>query len=318
LRVGVFSNARAGGGRSEVADVERFVAARPDVVAVGPVGASEVAGGLRELAAAGVELLVVNGGDGTLQRVLTEVLRGGIFPATPLIAPLRSGRTNMCALDLGGTRNPVSAMEKVLAAAAENRVEPLVVERHILRVAIEPDGIVEYGVFCGVGMIHRAIQLVHSMFPPGRSQGVFGAGVVIAGLIVRMTSGVGGGTLSPDHLKITVDGRDVGRRTYRVVIASTLDRFFLGLRPFWGEENAPVRVTTVGRRVLANPVRLLKALRGVRPVKPHPQKPVGSYNAHRVEITLDSGLTIDGELFDPAPGRHLTITAADVVRFVRA
>lgn len=318
MRVGVFSNARAGGGRSDVADVERFVAGRPDVSAVAPVGTSEVAGGLRELAAAGVELLVVNGGDGTLQRVLTEVLRGGIFPVTPLIAPLRSGRTNMCALDLGATRKPVRAMEKILAAAAEGSVASLIVERHILRVAMEPDGVVEYGVFCGVGMIHRAIQLVHSMFPPGRSQGVFGATVVAAGLIVRMTSGAGGGTLTPDDLEITIDGKVLKRRTYRVVIASTLDRFFLRLRPFWGEEDAPLRLTTVGRRVLANPVRLLKALRGVRPVKPHPEKPIGSYNAHRVEIELECGLTIDGELFDPKPGRHLTITAADVVRFVKA
>jgi len=301
-----------------VADVQRYVAARPDMPAVAPVGTGEVASGLRELAAAGVDLLVVNGGDGTLQRVLTEVLRGGIFPVTPLIAPLRSGRTNMCALDLGTTRNPVRAMEKLLAAVAEDRVEPLVVERNILRVAIEPDGVVEYGVFCGVGVIHRAIQLVHSMFPPGRSQGVFGAGVVIAGLIVRMTSGVGGGTLAPDQLEITVDGKKLPRRTYRVVIASTLDHFFLRLRPFWGEEDAPLRLTTVGRRVLANPVRLFKALRGVRPVKPHPEKPIGSYNAHRVEIALDCGLTIDGEMFDPVPGRRLTITAADVVRFVSA
>ena len=81
--------------------------------------------------------------------------------------------------------------------------------------------------------------------------------------------------LSLDYLKITVDVGMSGRRTYRVVIASTLDRFFLRLRPFWGEENAPARVTTVGRRVLANPVRLLKALRGVQPVKPHPEKPIG-------------------------------------------
>ena len=62
----------------------------------------------------------------------------------------------------------------------------------------------------------------------------------------------------------------------------------------------------------ANPVRLLKALRGVRPVKPHPEKPIGSYNAHRVEIALDCGLTIDGELFvsgflaDPDPRNRRT------------
>jgi diacylglycerol kinase (ATP) len=301
-----------------VADVVRFVAGRPDVSAVAPVGTSEVATGLRELAAAGVELLVVNGGDGTLQRVLSELLRGEIFPTTPLVAPLRSGRTNMCALDLGTTRKPVRAMERILAAAAEDRVDPLIVERHIMRVAIEPDGVVEYGVFCGLGTIHRAIRLVHSMFPPGRSQGVFGAGIVIGALIMRMISGAGGGTVTPDDLEITIDGKVLRRRPYRLVIASTLDRFFLRLRPFWGEEAAPVRLTTLGRRVLTNPVRVLKAVRGVRPVKPHPDKPIGSYNAHRVEISLDCGLTIDGEMFDPVPGRRLTITAEDVVRFVKA
>ena len=97
--------------------------------------------------------------------MLTEVLRGGIFPVTPLIAPLRSGRTNMCALDLGSTRNPVRAMEKLLAAAAENRVEPLVVERHVLRVAFEPDGVVEYARVCGVGRIIARFSSGTRAFP---------------------------------------------------------------------------------------------------------------------------------------------------------
>ena len=31
--------------------------------------------------------------------------------------------------------------------------------------------------FCGIGMIYRAIEWTHKLFPYGRSQGVFGSGI---------------------------------------------------------------------------------------------------------------------------------------------
>ena len=56
---------------------------------------------LGEFARNRIDLLVVNGGDGTLQHALTEILGGDDFEQIPMIAPLRGGRTNMTALDLG-------------------------------------------------------------------------------------------------------------------------------------------------------------------------------------------------------------------------
>jgi hypothetical protein len=43
-----------------------------------------------------------------------------------------------------------------------------------------------------------------------------------------------------------------------------------------------------------------------------------SRNAKRVDLELSCGFTVDGELVDPWPGRILSITAENRVRFVRA
>ena len=42
-----------------------------------------------------------------------------------------------------------------------------------------------------------------------------------------------------------------------------------------------------------------------------------SRNAKRVELSADCGFTVDGELFDPEPGRRIEITADQSIRFVR-
>ncbi len=54
-----------------------------------------------ELARAEVELIVIDGGDGTVQAVLSEILRGSVFRAAPQFAVLASGMTNLIAADVG-------------------------------------------------------------------------------------------------------------------------------------------------------------------------------------------------------------------------
>jgi hypothetical protein len=43
-----------------------------------------------------------------------------------------------------------------------------------------------------------------------------------------------------------------------------------------------------------------------------------SRNAKRVDLELSCGFTVDGELVEPSPGRILSITAENTLRFVRA
>ena len=64
------------------------------------------------------KMLVINGGDGTVQAALTELYNGGHFgDAPPPVAVLPSGKTNLIALDLGAQRRP----DRDARAADRNR-----------------------------------------------------------------------------------------------------------------------------------------------------------------------------------------------------
>ena len=53
------------------------------------------------------KVLVINGGDGTVQSALTELYHGGHFEGTPPpVAVLPNGKTNLIALDLGAEGRP--------------------------------------------------------------------------------------------------------------------------------------------------------------------------------------------------------------------
>ena len=69
---------------------------------------------LRDLAANDIELLVVNGGDGTLQAVLTAVLEDRPFDSLPFLAVLPRGMTNMSAYDVGLKGKPDQSLARLL------------------------------------------------------------------------------------------------------------------------------------------------------------------------------------------------------------
>jgi len=321
VRLGVISNFSAGGGGQRAARIREFLHQHPDIPQVEPGGAGGVREALTHLADRGVDLLAVSGGDGTLQRTLTELLTNGeIFPKMPLVAPLRAGRTNMSALDIGSDRHPVHALERLLRASRDNSIQFRLVTRPVLHVDLGPDEPAQYGMFCGVGVIHRAIELVHRVFPYGRSQGVFGSGVVTFSLIARHLTGERDGILNPDDVTIRLDGKPVEGHSFRLVIASTLRRLFLRINPFWGREQAPIRFTALDPESTRQLGNIVKVLRGRVPQDKRGEGEHG-YTSHNVftgEIALDCGLTVDGELFPPVPGRVVKLSADDRIRFVRS
>jgi diacylglycerol kinase family enzyme len=318
--LGVFNNRRAGGGGVQAgehaAKVAEWLRSRRDVPHVDTDRAG-IRDGLAELGHRGVDVLVVNGGDGTLQRVLTEVLSRPLFERVPMIAPLRSGRTNMSALDIGSRRDPVRALATLLEARDDGSITRRVVERPVMRVDLLGQPGPQFGLFIGFGVIHRAIELTHRLFPPGRAQGVFGAGLVTGVLVARLALGSAKDVLAPDHMNISLDGDTVETRSFKVVIATTLHRFFLGMRPFWGTESGPIRFTAVPEgKIGFGPA--IDVLRGRKPRRAGINGSYLSRNVHSSELTIDCGLTIDGEMFAPHPVRKVHMEAHDRVRFVRS
>lgn len=316
MRIGVLSNLRAGQRDSKVDKVLRFLARHPDVLHAETGSDAAVPLVLRDFARAGVEILVLNGGDGTIQHALTHLLGNPASDWRPWIAPIRGGRTNMTAMDLGARKDPVRGLAELIAADRAGRLGEHVRTRPVLRVETAEG--VHYGMFLGFGVLHRAVDLVHHVFPEGKARGVFGAGIVTGVLIARTVVGGMRGLLTPDKMRISLDGEALEPREQLLAMTSTLERLFLRMRPFWGREPAPLRVTLIEGGAYRFGSAAPGILRGRPPAHARPEHGYHSRNVHELAVQLDAGIILDGELYDPIPDRVVRVGAVEGVRFLRA
>jgi hypothetical protein len=320
MRIGLLNNLRAGQNVDGVAEILASLKRFPEVSHIETSSAAAVPEALWDFAAGRVELVVVNGGDGTLQAVLTEILgRRALDGRVPLLAPLRGGRTNMTALDLGTQRNSIRALAQLVEASREGRLEERVVERPVLRVEhnLQPD--VRYGMFFGAGTIYRATQLVHRIFPRGRAQGVFGGTLVTAALLGRLAATRDPGPiLAPDKARVLLDGEPVRDDQFSLLMASSLDRLFARMRPFWGPGHGGVRFTAIAKGA----EQVWRAAPGILMGRPatcaSQENGYTSRRVHCAEIAMSCGYTLDGELVAPATGGAISVAATAPVRFLRA
>jgi len=103
-----------------------------------------------------------------------------------------------------------------------------------------------------------------------------------------------------------------------LVMATTLRRLFLQMRPFRGREAAPLRVTAIaaGAQGLAGAAPGIFAGRPLARVTP--EHGYASRNVRVASFRLDCGSFLDGELFPGKPGRLAELRVEEGVRFVRA
>jgi diacylglycerol kinase (ATP) len=318
VQVALLNNLRAGQSKRQVGRILNLLSDHPDVLHVETGNTGALPEAIADLSRSQVDLLIINGGDGTLQHALTEILEHEPFDRLPLIAPLRGGRTNMTALDFGARRDPARAVSDLLTAVKQGTLAERLVKRPVLRVESRTRRDVQYGMFFGAGMIRRAIGLTHRLFPTGRNHGVFGPGLVTAGLAVRAAFQGKDGVLAPDKAQIYLDGEMVLDGEYMLMIASSLDRLFLRMNPFWGRESGGVRFTSIAHSAARKGTCFPSIIAG------HPLRAVTaeagytSRNVERAEIYFDCGFTVDGEVFGAVADESVTLSVDRRITFVRA
>jgi hypothetical protein len=318
VRIGVLKNLRAGRYARDTARIDALLRGRPNVVAVETQGAHELGPALAELLSREIDVLAIHGGDGTVQCALTELLRDPPGARLPAIAPLRGGRTNMTSTDLGADRDPARGLAHLLHAAEAGQLDQLVVARPVLRIRSALRGTDLYGMFFGAGLIYRAIGVVHRMFPAGRSQGVFGAGLVTGALVAKVLFRPTSGILTPDKCQVRVDGRDLCDAELYLLISSTLDRLFLRMNPFWGSGPGSIRLTALASRAQWMPLAGPGIFAGRPPRWLSPERGYASARSERAELRISCGFTVDGELFAPEPEEQIELSADRRVTFLRA
>jgi hypothetical protein len=116
--VALISNPRSTGNKALLPAVRDYCARNPDIFHYEVEEVHQIADALRAIALVKPRVLVINGGDGTVQATLTELYHGSPFGKTPPpVAVLPNGKTNLIALDLGASGKPIPTLDRIVEIA---------------------------------------------------------------------------------------------------------------------------------------------------------------------------------------------------------
>lgn len=315
MTIGVVTNPWSGGNKGGIGYLRTFLAQNPDIRHGEAVTPEEVKSLLVDFSARDIDLLVVNGGDGTVQAVLSALFGCGVFPRTPVLALLRAGTMSMLARDVGVAGAPRAALARIRAWNLDNRrFRHRFVERPVLKVRRGPATAPLCGMFFGAGAILQGIDLCHKRMNPRGVRGEGMPGLIMARLLLAALFG-NDRLVSAADIRICIGKEPSRPARYLLAMVSTLDRLFLGMHPFWGDAGGPLHFTALAER----PAHLLRnlpfLLRGRRTATATPQNGFLSCNARRITLDFKGRFTLDGEIFQTRG--PLTIEAAGPARFFK-
>jgi diacylglycerol kinase (ATP) len=246
----------------------------------------------------GIEIVGVNGGDGTLHLVLTAFLKVYGDRPLPKVMSLRGGSMNTMSNSLKIKGDTISIVKRAVRNLREGKPFP---ERsqHLVKVNDK------YGFMSGAGAIATFLDFYYS----GTSTGPVRAAKVFSqtvwGAIVK--NEYGQRLRLPKPARITVDGQRLGPEAFTIMLACSIKELGLGFAPtphaydrpncfhFLGADIDPVRVVP----------QLLTIWRGRDMRHPHIQYSNAAENVI-IEPLAPMRYTVDGEMYDATGPLHFT------------
>lgn len=308
IRTGIICNPKSHRNRSSVEATRPFVSGT--VLAVTPRTQAELIEVLTDFARHRIELLVIDGGDGTIRDVLTQAAKIWSGPR-PHVAIVPSGKTNALALDLGIPDD--WTLENALTAARDGAIKlrsPIEIERVGTDTRLR-------GFLFGAGAFVQATALAQRTHRAGAFKNV-AVGLALGWAILQTLFGsTSGEWRSGARMRVRYEGEtnagphaDTDRNRY-ILLASTLKRMPLGVKPF-GTPRGGLKTLLVDA-----PARMLAAAAPLI-VAGSPARWLDRAGYHRIDspsiaLTVDSGFILDGEVY---PGGDLIVREAPPIHFV--
>ena len=294
--LGLISNPHSRRNRLALESVKSIVANQSHIHHCITRNASDIGPALRSFASRGVNVLAINGGDGTTSQVFTELLVQAPFAQLPAIILLPGGTTNMNVGDVGLRGGLVKAVQRMvdwLNSEADN-TERLV--RPILKVSGGVGCTPLCGMFFGTGTLISGIEYCKEHVHTRGIRDELGPGLVMLRTLWGMARREPR-FCDPTPTRITLDQHDnpTDRPVVQLLISS-LQRLFLGLYPFWGKEPGVLRCTWMEKPTR----RLWRAFPAL--VRGRPNRHLSadngyfSHNADEIRLLMDGIFTLDGEM----------------------
>jgi hypothetical protein len=317
-RIALLSNPKSTGNLAQLPRIREYCAEHPDIFHYEVEQASQIGEAMKSIARVRPRVLVINGGDGTVQATLTELYNGGHFGENPPpVAVLPSGKTNLIALDLGARGDPIQTLERLIALARADDLAPYTVARELIALRSGDDERPVIGMFLGgAGLADTMLYCRDKIYPLGLPNGV--AHVITAfALLMKLLLGMKGNFLPPDPQPLSVSMREKGDRIsgrFSLLAVTTLEKLLLSSE-LGGRREGVLKLLAVEER----PSSILRGLFASLAGKLGREKVRGVHFEEADEITIEgenSNVILDGEMFRAVRGSPINLTPAQPLSYV--
>jgi hypothetical protein len=316
-RVALLSNPKSTGNLAQLSRIRSYCADHPDIFHYEVEAVGQIGDALRSIACVRPKMLVINGGDGTVQAALTEIHNGGHFgDHPPPMAVIPSGKTNLIALDLGVHGDPIAALERLVELAQDDLSEHLVA-RELIALRKKGSERPVIGMFLGgAGLADTMLYCRNKIYPLGLPNGLSHALTALA-LAFRLLSGIKASFLPPKatQLQVSTGGERRISGKFSLLAVTTLDKLLLSSR-LKTAGRGPLKLLAIEERPLSIFKAVFASLLGK--LGKGPLRGVHLEEANEISIEGEgSRVILDGETFQAETGSPIRLKPAQPLSFVR-
>jgi hypothetical protein len=321
--IALLSNPHSTGNQSLLPQVRAFCARHRDIFHYEVEDVGQIASAMRTIARVNPEVIVINGGDGTVQAVLTELYSGGHFGhPPPPVAVLPNGKTNLIAHDLGAAGDPIEALERVLDLVRTDIV-PHIVSRELIELTGGGGRIARarpvLGMFLGgAGLADTILYCRHKIYPLGLPNWLAHFVTFVMGLvsvIVGRRSRLLPAQWAP--IKVSVTKRGAMQGKFAFVMVTTLERLLLnGNMAAAGRPAGAMQLVVIERNLFSILGAFVAGIRG----KLGLSRIRGVHLERGDEIRIAgqrSSVILDGEMFEANDDEPIVLRPTAPVPFLR-
>jgi hypothetical protein len=296
--IGVISNPSSGHNREQFNSIQSRIDGCPDVHHIVTQSPADIAPALATLAQRRIDVLAINGGDGTASAVLGKLLESQLFQTPPVIVLLPGGTANNTAGDIGVPGPLKRAVERFCQwCEGERSTAGKLSQRALLQVQIGAQKSTSYGMFMGGGAVIHGTEYAH--------QEVHSRGLRDDFSLALSTLRTVWGVLRDDPrfnrhipIELSLDGQKAKAYDTLILAVSTLERLSFGMRPFWGGGPGDIRLTLMEQNCTQFARTFLSIARGRPSRNAIPASGYYSHNASKVRLTMTGKLNLDGEILE--------------------